>query len=140
MKVVPRSQTRTMLANLTAAGALLDDAVIRCFVNDFDPSPESVLADFTEASFAGYAASAEIDWGEPYSDLLGNGIVEGCAAQFTAGSVTTPETVYGYYVTKSGVGGALVYSERFNTPVPITQSGDGFAVTPRFAIPAQLPQ
>ena len=138
MLVIPRAQSRAILEALVDTGALLDDVLVRLFTNNIEPTPASVLADFTQATFTGYAASAAVSWDAVFTDLLGNAVVRGDTETFVATGTPTPETIYGYYLTKSGGGGALVGSQRFTTPVNITLGGDGLTVVPEMVIPAQM--
>ena len=131
MIVFPRGQVRAALGQLADTGNLLDDVVVRLFVNDIQPGQNSVLADFVEATFGGYAASAAVVWSDPYSLPDGSAVVDG--GGFTVVCTGTPvdETIYGYYLTKSGVGGALVEAVRLATPIPIGQVGDGGTIVPQ---------
>jgi hypothetical protein len=88
---------------------------------------------YTEISGGGYLQKV-LDgavWG------VANG--NNCVATYTAQTwsftgATTPNTVYGYYVTQN-VGGRLMWSERFTDgPYAINNNGDAITITPRIEL------
>lgn len=111
------------------------------FVHLFTAGPPSItknsaVADFTEATFAGYAAAA-LDL-----PLLGaitvNSQVVGAHndVDFLAGAVVTPgEMIAGYWVDEAATGGGDFYmGEYFENPVPIGQAGDYISLDVVFAV------
>jgi hypothetical protein len=95
----------------------------RLFKNDFTPTPNSAIADFTEADFTGYASDA-LAIGTP-ANLNDN--VDCCvtagAFTATAGSPFVPNTIYGVYMT-DGTPTLWYAAARFPVPVPIAAAGD----------------
>lgn len=102
------------------------EAMLRLFRNDFEPDPDSVLDDFMEANWTGYAAVS----------LLGE---LSAAAKLSLGwwqsqsglyeyqpPVTNPgNVVYGLYVTQSGTVRA---SLRFDAPITMSPGSLPFRV------------
>ncbi len=89
---------------------------IHLFQNNFVPTQASVLADFTEADFSGYAAVTLV-----FSAAFVNGTPAG---QMNAASVTwvravgaTSNTIYGMYITDAA-GNVSTY-ELFAAPIPM---------------------
>ena len=101
----------------------------------FTPSPILVPADFTEATFPGYAAIANTvaPW-IFYTDPSQNGArviecpepLDGWLFKCT-GAPTAAQTIYGYYVTDSG-GTNLYGSNLFATPLTVGAAGDAVEV------------
>jgi hypothetical protein len=114
-------------------------SAVKLFKNDFTPTSASVLADFTEAAFTGYAAVVltaamltPIITGPGIKSLHGN-------IDFIASGSPTPETIFGYYVTSPGAAPTTMsLAERFTNPVPIAVAGD--AVILELNVPVQALQ
>lgn len=132
MIAIPNTMRRAILAALVATDGLLDDVEIHLYQNNYTPGPASVLGDFTEATFDGYAASDAVVWGTPFTDLLDNAVVAGGSKQFTSTGATTPNVVYGYYVTDAA-GTGYKYAERFDNPVNIDGAAQAVVVLPLFS-------
>lgn len=105
---------------LKTALAVDEPLSLRLYANDYAPNRQSVLANFTAASFDGYApiTLARAGWSAPATV---GGIAQsthGAApAQWIAASGS--QTCYGYYVTDAA--GAVVYwAERFPAPLTVT--------------------
>jgi hypothetical protein len=88
------------------------------------------VADFTAATFTGYAAVNLT--GGSWTTTQGDPCVGVYAQQeFTSTANQASTTQYGYYITRT-TGGALVWYEYLPTAVAITANGDKVRVTPRF--------
>lgn len=119
----------------TGTDPLLKTAKVMLFVNNISPTPDTVAADLTEASWTGYARSSTITWGLPIVSndtqlpcILGN------EKTFDVTTNTAPETAYGYAIvtTVSAVDHLLAVSP-FDTPInpgPATQ----IAIVPRIGL------
>jgi hypothetical protein len=106
-----------------AAALLAATCHVHLFVNNLTPNGDSVLGDFTEATFTGYLAQAFTAFVGPVH--LGNGaealMVD---VNFIGGAITPPgQTCYGYYITDN-TDATLYMSERFTSPVPFANLGD----------------
>lgn len=121
------------LTVLSASGKYLDGAVVRLFKNNFSPNPASLLADFDEADFTGYAESAPVVWGVPYLDVDGIIKVTAGSVQYTQTGTGTTNTCYGWYLVGDPGGTEyLIGSERFDSPVSFTFTGAGKVVDSSF--------
>lgn len=114
---------KLLLADLTAG--TLTGAKIKLFVNDVDPGPNAVLADFTLASFTGAAPIVVSGWSEAF--VTPDGSVKSLTnlAQFDWDS-GADETVYGIVIT-TGADALLAYA-RFETPKQMSTTDDSLAV------------
>lgn len=129
--ILPIAFLRSILNALVATGEPLDAVTIRLFSNDFQPDDTSVLADFTQCTFDGYAESGAIVWEPAYSDVNGLAHVRGDLKVFNCTGGTTPETVYGWYAVTTTT---LKASQRFETPIPINAAGQAVLVLPSFEL------
>lgn len=106
------------------------------------PNKNSVAADFTEATFDGYAPIDIFAAVGAYVNLTsGAGIARHGEADFVAGSGVTPpgETIVGYYVLDESSPGNMLISELLQTPVPITQPLDTLSLDVIFPFTWQQP-
>jgi hypothetical protein len=124
-QVVPTATQRAILAAITGAGGGLDGAKLHAFQNPVTPTNAIVLADLTECDFDGYAASAAITWGAILNETDGTVYAPGGGIEFAATGSTTPNTVYGVYLTDSA-GTTLLAVWLLPDPVGIAGIGDGF--------------
>lgn len=102
--------------------------VLHLFKSNTTPVAATVIGDFTEADFAGYAA-ATLDLSATIT-TNGGGAAQlvAAAATFTRSSTGTSQNVYGWYITQAG---NLICAHRFSdAPVVLTNSGDALTVTP----------
>lgn len=127
--VVPFSRASAIVTLFTGTGGELNGGIVHLFVNDFQPTIDSVLGDFDEATFTGYAASTAIVWSETFRNSLGQAQTVGDTKTFIL-DAGEGQTVFGYYVT---VGGALRYSERLPQPIPLAVPGNAAVIVPVYA-------
>ncbi len=111
---------------------------VRLFTNDVtDGLSQSQIdaldeGDFTEATFAGYSGKALT--GGSWTTTPGDPAAASYATQsFVRTSTGAPETIYGYYVTRTS-GGRLQWFEYLNSPVGIEFVDEYIQVTPRFTL------
>jgi hypothetical protein len=112
---------------------------VRLFTNDVESGLTGTQvnalteADFTEATFAGYAPVEIIaaNWGM----TPGNPTVAlyNQPATFTRSSTGSPQTVRGYYVTRTS-DDDLIYHEYFATAAVVELDGDQVDVTARITL------
>jgi len=103
--------------------ALFDGCKVKLYTNDLTPSSDSELADFTEATFTGYA---EVTLATLTGPVRGspNGVALIQTANFIAGALAAPgETAIGYFIT-NGAEDDLLAAERFDTSVSFANAGD----------------
>lgn len=101
---------------------------LHLFQNNLTPTTNTVIGDFTEATFAGYAAVDIITWSAP--SVAAHVATIGAAVRtFTRSTTGAGQTIYGYYVTNNG-DTILWWSERDpNAPITLTNAGDSYSVT-----------
>ncbi|MCK4447173.1 MAG: hypothetical protein KAW56_08825 [Candidatus Marinimicrobia bacterium] len=97
------------------------DVKLRLFTNDYTPVEGSVVANFTEAVAAGYAAIAlaGADW--TIATSVGVTTAEQPQKTFT---FTAASTDYGYYITNNA-GTQVLWAERFSDAPHTIPSGGG---------------
>lgn len=107
------------LSRWTGGGNTL---LVHLFKNNLVPTPNNVLADYTEVlvgDFPGYAPIAITASGTPFINGAGNAeqVFTDPVFQPSADPVS-PLTVYGYFITLHPLVGAdtLLYGKRFTTP------------------------
>lgn len=114
--------------DLYKGGSLITPFVtVKLFSNNFTPIESSLLADFTEADFTGYAAAT----GSAFlADVInGDGSVSSVMSlnvQFVQTAITISQLVYGYFILDNG--GSLIGGERLNTPVNFNATGVGVTI------------
>jgi len=126
MLVLPWDSLRFLVSLIAAQGSPLtwDTLTLHLFQNDISPTPETVVGDFDEADFTGYAAEAGVDFGAAYLDepnLEAKLTIP--TVQFSATGGATPNTIYGGYITDAA-GTYLYGSQRFAVPIQINSIGD----------------
>lgn len=112
--------------------------VLRChlFVNNFVPSPDNVLADYTEednVNFPGYAPIALTQSGTPFINPSGNVEQVWSDPLFQpSADPPTPQTIYGYFVTIHPLVGAdtLLYGVKLDVPVIVGHATDAVLIDP----------
>jgi hypothetical protein len=135
--VVPTTEGLAILTTLTATGGDLNGAKVHLYANPLVPTPTTDLADFTTATFTGYATSGAIVWGTPFVNGDGLPTVAGGLVTFASTSpFTVGNTIYGYYVT-NGAGSVLLFSEQFDTPIVISAALQAVMVLPTFSVGSQ---
>ena len=121
------------LADLLDVGSIqgyLQTCSYLLFQNNLTPVPGTLLAGFTQSTFAGYTAGgiATPTWTAP--------VIVGAAGVVTSAIVTwtgtgAAQNIYGYYVVD--IAGNLVFSERYaGAPFSIS-TGISFFVSPYFS-------
>lgn len=110
--------------------------LVHLYKNNLVPTPQNVLADFTEVlvgDFPGYAPVAITQSGTPFINVGGNAeqIFSDPVFQPSSDPVA-PVTIYGYFVTIHPVVGAdtLLYAVRFDAPPVIISHTQAVACDP----------
>lgn len=128
-----RDKARTALASLTGASGMLYQSKCKLYTNSVVLSPDTELADFTEATFEGYAASAAMDWNTAYNEADGTASASADTLVFSCNAETEGESILGYYITNTA-GDALLYAVEFDEAVPVNQIGDAVIVYPKVTL------
>jgi len=127
--VIVQQGDTLILDRLVADAQVLN--TLKLFQNNHVPAVTDTQANYTEATFSGYA-SVDITalWGAAFVNGNGQGEID-CATQtFSFGGGAVTNLVYGAYVTDSG--GNLIYAERFAAPVSMSAVPDQIIYTPKF--------
>lgn len=105
-------------------------AAVGLFQSNTTIDIDTVFADLTPADFPGYA---EPELGMPVGAILSGHIqIEPFSpASFIAGVITSPQTIYGYYV-KVDDAPTLLWSENFAVPIVVSTTGQVLIVVPSF--------
>lgn len=108
--------------------------VLRLFQNDISPDVDTVLTDFDDADFSGYA-SVTLTLSAIFRNGDDNAETVALLAQFAHNGGGTANDIYGWYLTNMAGGiEALVYCERFgDAPRVMDTLGDIINVTPSIA-------
>jgi hypothetical protein len=125
------SMQLSALASMTAGGGVLNGAKVHLYQNNYIPSKSSALADFTECTYAGYAAQSAGTWGAPYVGVDGLPHVTCPSLQFQSTDGVTPNVAYGVYVTNAG-STVLLFSGLFDQPVPMIDATTGLVYEPDY--------
>lgn len=96
------------------------------YQNAYTPVQGSVIGDFTEATFSGYA-SVSMTLGTPTEVSHKAKSVAVAPSVFTHNGGGTSNTIYGYYVQDSFTGD-LVWAERFGSSQLMAVNGDSISV------------
>jgi hypothetical protein len=135
MLVVSDPIARALLTHLITTGGPLFGAIVGLFTNTITITHTTVFADLVEATFAGYSRSATITWGTVFTNPSFFAEADGNTTQFNCTGSTTPETITGYFVVDGS--SQLLYAENFDTPIPISGSGDAVVIVPQFTLASQ---
>jgi hypothetical protein len=117
-----------------AGDGLLFECSVGLFVSATIPSPDSVLGDFTAASFTGYSALLAQTWGAPYLDSESQLQLTSPRLQWICTATGDAEVIRGYYVWREGTPDVLLFADQFDPPITITQLGDGLAFVVNFEL------
>jgi hypothetical protein len=133
-EVVILATQADILASLALTGGILDDAKVHLYKTAVIPTVESVLGDFTEADYTGYAAQTVASWGNPFQDIDGKVKMVGPTQQYQPTATTVTNTIYGYYVTNAG-STVLIYAKQLDQPIALVTTITALLLTPEFGWP-----
>lgn len=114
---------------------------IHLFKNDIVPSPATLLTDFVEADFDGYAAVAVLAVDYPGFYIMPDGSVLGIFPKnilFEDTGNVTPNTIFGVYITNTG-STALLASIRFDTSKLMDDDGKFIYIELALRMPVGAP-
>lgn len=101
---------------------------MKLYSNNFTPTNASVLGNFTECNFAGYAAQNIVTWGAA-SITAHVGKITAAPNTFTRSTTGAAQNVYGYFVTDAA-GAVLEWAELDPAgPRVVTNAGDSVTIT-----------
>ena len=129
---VPRTCSLAQLEELCDTGNLFAGAKVHLYKSAMGLTPLTVLADFDEADFDGYAPSSAVAvWTTGYAP---NGLATAVGEQkifASTGPFVNANTIYGYYVT-DGAGTAYLWGRQFTTPIAVSAEGQLLSVIPSY--------
>lgn len=130
---VPNDGEEIILQNFLNKVGPQDQKLRLYKTTDVTISETSVTADFTEATFTGYAEAALS--GASWTITPGAPSSASYAQQtFTSSADQAAQVIYGYYVVQT-TSGKLLWAERFTDgPYTIANNGDAIKVTPNFTM------
>lgn len=129
--VVPQSEYRALLDLLLPHYPITSN--VHLYKNNIQPTNQTVLGDFVEADYDGYASESLTAWGATF--LNGDGNAESVAPNitFTCTGDTTPNIVYGYYITDAA-DAVLLMSGKFDAPETMNSAANAFVFLPDYEL------
>jgi hypothetical protein len=94
--------------------------------------PHTVIGDFTEANYVGYASQTAA-FGLPYINVAGQAVCDSPLLQFQPTAGTTPNTILGFYVTDSA-SAVLLWAGTIPTPTPLVTPSDALPLVLQFVL------
>lgn len=102
------------------------------YQNDYFPTLNSVIADFTDATYPGYVRQNVNFPNAEQFDPQGHCFIVGNALTFLSTGAPQPhQRIYGYYISNAA-GNRIVWAERFPRRVWVRQAGVQIVLSPRF--------
>lgn len=90
-------------------------------------SVSTVIGDFTEADYDGYAEKTIAAWLAAYLDPAGGASIQCGTQQFDfVGPVVTTNVIPGFYLTNAA--GALIFAGSFPAPIAMANDGDSIPI------------
>jgi len=112
-----------------AAGPPPTGVSVHLYANDYTPNHESVLADFTEITYTGYAAQLVTAWATAYINANDQAQIVGSPTMiFSPTGTLVSGIAYGYYALDKN--GNLVGAEQFPTPITLASPADAVTLVP----------
>jgi len=127
---VPNQGENGMLTDMLS---ILNTYKLHLYKNNLTPGDATVIGDFTEADFAGYAPVTLNAWGAVAQNANAEAETDHPMVTFTCTGPATSNDIYGYYVTNTS--GALRWAEKNpNGLQTINAGGQTYPVIPRFVL------
>lgn len=120
-----------------AVTVVFSGAKVALYTNNFTPTVDSVLSDFTEADYTGYTAGgiAITPFGTAAWASQGAAVAYGSLATFNPTNPTTVgNIIYGYFIFSGGTPQTLVGAERFASPIPMQSAADQINIVVPYGI------
>lgn len=136
--VVPNNSENILLLNIV--GGIEGNVRLGLFKNDYTPDENSIVGNFTPADYNGYAAVTPTF--DVPATVAGKATIEDTVVrQFAVTSAGSSNTIYGYYVylTSDVPGfGRLLWAERFDNEVVLSNVGDKILIQLVFTLFSQF--
>ncbi len=127
MGLVVPDEGEVHLLDMLVGGTDMTGLHLRLYKNNLTPDQDTVLSDFTEADFSGYAQVSP-SFGSASTVSHKGKIVDTSARNFTHNGGGTSNTVYGYYLVNS-FDNVCLWAERFSSSQVVAVSGDTITIT-----------
>lgn len=127
----------TLLSAITAyAASLSSGIVVHLYSNNYQPLVSSLITDFTEADYTGYAEQPITGFAAASWASQGAAIVYGdTIATFQPSGTTLTTVCYGYYVTITvSMVVILIGGEKFASAIPMASPADQINIVPGLGI------
>jgi hypothetical protein len=106
---------------------------LHLFKNNWPEDCGPLLADLEEADFDGYASVLlNLNWGSPSVAGHVAQILYPAIITFTCTGATTPNDIYGYYLTSSDSADLKIVEKNPAGPVTLSAAGQPYVVVPVF--------
>jgi len=132
---VPNVSELTLLDALISGK--LNGAKLRAYQNNYTPVDTSVIGDFTQATFSGYAEITLNTWTAAALNASNKAETSMAAQTWTVAAGGVSNTVYGIYVVDAA--GNLLYAEANPAgPVTLNTIGQFYSYLPRFTLKSEV--
>jgi len=110
------------------------NVVVHLFKNDYSPSWNSVLADFVESDFDGYAPQNVAQFFfQGFAGQIGYMLALDSNTFLVGSGTTPPQVAYGYWIQDAA--GDLLWAERDpDGPVDMSSFGNQYQIYPRLGL------
>lgn len=111
------------------SGGLYNGTLI-LFTNQIAPTPYTIVANLTEATYSGYARQTAITWGSPILQPDGTYTQLSQLTTWLAAAMSNfvANNIWGWALIDTSASPNLLMIEVFAQPVPIASPGDGFGL------------
>ena len=111
---------------------------LHLYSNNYTPVAGSLLANFTEATFSGYAAQTITAWQSPITVSGRAQLTASALYTFTKSTGAVGNNIYGYYVTDS-TGTTLKWAERdAAAPIDMNTAGKKYTILPTYTVKSEF--
>jgi len=124
-----------MMLNEAIAGLAYAEVNVKLFTNNFTPSKDSVVTDFTEANYTGYASQATVAMGNPVDNNAGDALLRFVPKLFAPTGTAVPNSIWGWFITGGNDpdNDVLAY-EKYDAAVELASANDNHLVSPRVMV------
>lgn len=126
------NEAEKQILDLVAQGINGNSSLMKLFKNDFTPNNSTVLGDFTEADFSGYASVSQ-EFGAAYTSGLYAEIAATTDAVFTHNGGGTPNTIYGFYLVDV-TDNKLLCADRLASPITLSALDEYLQISMRLSL------
>jgi hypothetical protein len=129
-----RHAVDALLVAMGGDSTQLGNGSIGLVKSPFSPDPALTLADLDEADYSGYARQGIGHPTIPFTSTDGLEYVEGTTCRFMPSDTTTPNTIYGMFLTTGSGTTTLWASDAFDNPIFLTGPSRQVTITPRVGL------